>query len=121
MARMQAELIEERRAERIRLEAEARESADRAEEMEEQLKTERAEFAERIASEEARIAERGAAVSRPSARNSSKSVWMSRAAKRRSLSKRVSPQTAERDSSGQQRGGGGRPWPRAGSLGPFPL
>jgi len=56
MARLQAEMIEERRVERVRLEAEARASAERAEAMEERLRKERADFARQIAREEARIA-----------------------------------------------------------------
>jgi Protein tyrosine and serine/threonine kinase len=56
MAQLQAELIEERRTERIRLEAEARASADHAEAMEARLRKERAEFEKHIAREERRIA-----------------------------------------------------------------
>jgi hypothetical protein len=56
VAHLQAEMIEERRVERIRLEAEARASAERAEAIEARLRKERADFARQIASEEARIA-----------------------------------------------------------------
>jgi hypothetical protein len=56
MAHLQADLIEERRVERVRLEAGARASADRAEAMEARLRKERADFARQIAREEARIA-----------------------------------------------------------------
>jgi hypothetical protein len=56
IARMQADLIEERRIERIRLEAEARAHADRAAAMEERLRKERAKFEEQVRQEEARIA-----------------------------------------------------------------
>ena len=56
IAHLKAELIEERRTERIRLEAEARAYADRAEAMEARLRKERAEFERHIAREERRIA-----------------------------------------------------------------
>ena len=56
VAQLQAEMIEERRVERIRLEAEARASADRAAAIEARLKKERSEFAKQIATEEKRIA-----------------------------------------------------------------
>lgn len=55
VARLQAEIIEERRIERVRLEAEARAHADRAAAMEEQLRRERAEFARQVAEQTARL------------------------------------------------------------------
>jgi len=62
IAQLQAELIEERRVERVRLEAEARASEDRAEAMEERVQKERSEFAEQVAREEARVASEAAQV-----------------------------------------------------------
>jgi hypothetical protein len=56
IARMQADMVEERRVERVRLEAEARAHADRAEALEARLRKERAEFERHIKREEARIA-----------------------------------------------------------------
>jgi hypothetical protein len=55
IARMQAELIEERRVERMRLEAEARAYADRAAAMEERLQKEREMFERQKRDEYARI------------------------------------------------------------------
>ena len=57
VARMQAELIEERRVDHKRLEAEAQAAADRAAVIIERLQNERAKFEERVAQDEARIAE----------------------------------------------------------------
>jgi len=56
IARMQAELLEERREERVKFEAQAREAADKAAGLMEKLKQEREAFEQRIEEEDRRVA-----------------------------------------------------------------